>query len=87
MTVRSRRSGIVARPRGVVDPSHGHMFALVFGMLVCLVGGGVVGVVAAQARKDGRDLLTARGEEVVGRVHQALRRRPPRGSPPRRSCG
>jgi hypothetical protein len=28
----------------------------------------VVGVVAAQARKDGRELLTARGEEVVGRV-------------------
>ena len=47
----------------------GHMFALVFGMLVCLVGGMVVvGVVAAQARKDGRELLTARGEEVVGRV-------------------
>ena len=45
------------------------MFALVFGMLVCLVGGMVVvSVVAAQARKDGRELLTARGEEVVGRV-------------------
>ena len=51
----------------------GHMFALVFGMLVCLVGGMVVvGVVAAQARKDGRELLTARGEEVVGRVTTKL---------------
>jgi hypothetical protein len=45
------------------------MLALVFGMLVCLVGGMVVmGFVTAQARRDGRDLLTARGEEVVGRV-------------------
>lgn len=48
---------------------NGHMFALVLGMLVCLVGGMVVmGFVVAQARRDGRDLLTARGEEVVGRV-------------------
>jgi hypothetical protein len=47
----------------------GHMFALVLGIFVCLVGGMVVmGFVAAQARRDGRDLLTARGEEVVGRV-------------------
>ena len=47
----------------------GHMLALVLGMLVCLVGGMVVmGFVAAQARRDGRDVLTARGEEVVGRV-------------------
>jgi len=45
------------------------MFALVLGMLICLVGGMVVmGFVAAQARRDGRDLLTAHGEEVVGRV-------------------
>ena len=45
------------------------MFALVFGMLVCLVGGMVVmGFVVAQARRDGRDVLTQRGEEVVGRV-------------------
>ena len=45
------------------------MFALVLGMLICLVGGMVVmGFVAAQARREGRDLLTARGEEVVGRV-------------------
>lgn len=45
------------------------MFALVFGMLVCLVGGMVVmGFVAAQARREGRDVLTQRGEEVVGKV-------------------
>jgi hypothetical protein len=45
------------------------MFALVFGMLVCLVGGmAVVGFVVAQARRDGRDVLTPRGEEVVDRV-------------------
>lgn len=47
----------------------GHMFALVFGMLVCLVGGmAVVGFVVAQARREGRDVLTQRGEEVVDRV-------------------
>ena len=47
----------------------GHMFALVLGMLVCLVGGMVVvGFVAAQARRDGRDVLTPRGEDFVGRV-------------------
>ena len=47
----------------------GHMFALVLGMSVCLVGGMVVmGFVAAQARRDGRELLTQRGEEVVGKV-------------------
>ncbi len=45
------------------------MFALVFGMLVCLVGGMVVmGFVVGEARRDGRDVLTQRGEEVVGKV-------------------
>ncbi|MDQ6897785.1 MAG: hypothetical protein M3171_14490 [Actinomycetota bacterium] len=45
------------------------MFALVFGMLVCLVGGMVVmGFVVVQARREGRELLTSRGEDVVGRV-------------------
>ncbi len=44
------------------------MFALVLGMVVCLAGGMfVVGFVAAQARRDGRELLTRRGEEVIGR--------------------
>jgi hypothetical protein len=45
------------------------MFALVLGMLICLVGGMVVlGFVVVQARRDGRELLTSRGEDVVGRV-------------------
>ncbi|MEP6651533.1 MAG: hypothetical protein ABJA74_16710 [Lapillicoccus sp.] len=45
------------------------MLALVLGMLICLVGGMVVmGFVAAQARRDGRELLTQRGEQFVGRV-------------------
>lgn len=52
----------------------GHMLALVFGMLVCLVGGmAVVGFVAAQARRDGREILTRRGEDVVGWVRGASR--------------
>ncbi len=45
------------------------MFALVLGMVVCLAGGMlIVGLVAAQARRDGRELLTPRGEEVIGRT-------------------
>ncbi len=45
------------------------MAALVLGMLVCLVGGmAVMGFVAIQARRDGRDVLTPRGEEVVDLV-------------------
>jgi hypothetical protein len=45
------------------------MFALVLGMLVCLLGAmTVMGWVASQARREGRELLTQRGEEVVGRV-------------------
>lgn len=47
------------------------MFALVLGMLVvtgCAVV--VVGVVAVPARRDGKGLLTARGEGVVGRARE-----------------
>jgi hypothetical protein len=45
------------------------MLALVFGMLVCLVGGMVVvGFVVAEARRDGREVLSRRGERVVERV-------------------
>ncbi|MDQ2782701.1 hypothetical protein [Lapillicoccus sp.] len=45
------------------------MVVLVLGMLVCLVGGiAVMGFVAVQARRDGRDVLTPRGEEVVDLV-------------------
>ena len=45
------------------------MIALVFAMIVCLVLGlAVVAVVAIPARREGRDILTARGEDVVTRV-------------------
>ncbi len=45
------------------------MIALVFAMLLCLVLGlAVVGVVALPARREGRDLLTPRGEDVLGKV-------------------
>jgi len=42
---------------------------LVFGMLVSVVlAVAVVGLVAIPARREGRDLLTPRGEEVVALV-------------------
>jgi len=45
--------------------------ALVFLMLVCVVLGlAVVGLVAVPARREGRDLLTPRGEQVVDRVRE-----------------
>jgi len=45
------------------------MIALVFAMILCLLLGlAVVGLVAIPARREGRDVLTARGEEVVSRV-------------------
>ena len=47
------------------------MIALVFAMIVCLVLGlAVVAVVAIPARREGRDVLTARGEDVVTRVRE-----------------
>jgi len=47
------------------------MIALVFAMILCLLLGlAVVGLVAIPARRDGRDVLTARGEEVVSRVRE-----------------
>ncbi len=47
------------------------MIALVFAMILCLLLGlAVVGLVAIPARRDGRDVLTARGEEVVSRVKE-----------------
>lgn len=50
------------------------MFAVVLGMLVCLVGGmTVMGFVAVQARREGRELLTPRGEDVVDKVRGASR--------------
>jgi hypothetical protein len=47
------------------------MFILVLGMLLSVVlAVTVVGVVAIPARREGRDLLTPKGEEVVSRVRE-----------------
>jgi hypothetical protein len=47
------------------------MVILVVGMLLCLLlAVAVVGLVAIPARREGRDLLTPRGEEVVSRVRE-----------------
>jgi len=49
----------------------GPMVALVFGMLLCLaLAVAVVGLVAIPARRQGRDLLTPKGEEVVALVRE-----------------
>lgn len=48
------------------------MVVLVFGMLLCVaLAVAVVGVVAIPARRQGRDVLTPKGEEVVSRVREA----------------
>jgi len=45
------------------------MMVLVFGMLVSVIlAVAVVGLVAIPARREGRDLLTPKGEEVVALV-------------------
>ena len=47
------------------------MAALVLTMVVCLLLGlAVVLAVAVPARREGKDLLTPRGEEVVARVRE-----------------
>jgi len=52
-----------------VRGQHGLMFVLVLGMLLSLVlAVAVVGVVAIPARREGRDLLTSKGEKVVSLV-------------------
>lgn len=44
------------------------MTALILGLLVCVVVAGlVVAMVAIPARREGRDLLTARGEDMLAR--------------------
>jgi len=49
----------------------GHMVILIVGMLLCLLlAVAVVGLVAIPARREGRDLLTPKGEEVVSRVRE-----------------
>jgi hypothetical protein len=48
------------------------MVVLVVGMLLCLaLAVVVVGLVAVPARREGRDILTPRGEEVVAKVVEA----------------
>ncbi len=47
------------------------MVVLIVGMLVCLVlAVAVVGLVAIPARREGRGLLTPKGEEVLSRVRE-----------------
>lgn len=48
------------------------MLALVFAMILCLaLGLAVVGFVAIPARREGREVLTPKGEEVVTKVRGA----------------
>jgi hypothetical protein len=47
------------------------MVVLIIGMLLCLMlAVAVVGLVAVPARREGRDLLTPKGEEVLSRVRE-----------------
>ena len=47
------------------------MVVLIVGMLLCLIlAVAVVGLVAIPARREGRDVLTPKGEEVVSRVRE-----------------
>lgn len=59
------------------------MVSLIIGMLVCVVLAlAVVALVAVPARRDGRDLLSPRGEEVVSALkerQQSARQRLERG--------
>lgn len=49
----------------------GPMTAVIVGLLICLVLSAVVmAVVAIPARRQGREVLTARGERVVVRVRE-----------------
>ncbi|MFC7491765.1 MULTISPECIES: hypothetical protein [unclassified Knoellia] len=59
------------------------MVALIIGMLICVgLALAVVALVAVPARRDGRDLLTPKGEEVVSALkerQQSTRQRRERG--------
>ncbi len=46
-------------------------------ILVLMVGLGVIILVAVLARRDGRDVLTLRGEEVVAKVRERTSRASP----------
>lgn len=53
----------------------GRVFALILGMMICLaLALAVVGLVAVPARRDGREVLTHRGEELVGAVRERRHR-------------
>ena len=55
------------------------MVALILGLLLCVgVAMVVVGLVAVPARREGRDVLTPRGEQVLTRVLE----KDPEGSAP-----
>lgn len=59
------------------------MVALIIGMLICVgLALAVVALVAIPARRDGRDILTPKGEEVVSALkerQQSARQRLERG--------
>ncbi len=69
------------------------MVALILGLLFCVgVAMVVVGLVAVPARRQGRDVLTPKGEQVLTRVLEKGatddgRRRPARTPPHRRPAG
>jgi hypothetical protein len=47
------------------------MFALVFGMLLCVsLGVAIMWFVAVPARREGREVLTPRGDEMVSLVRE-----------------
>ena len=47
------------------------MVVLIIGLLLCVaVAGAVVGLVAIPARREGRELLTARGEDLVATIRE-----------------
>jgi hypothetical protein len=59
------------------------MVALILGLLFCVaVAMAVVGLVAVPARREGRDVLTPKGEQVLTRV---LEKGDPDGQPGSRS--
>ncbi|MHA7124804.1 hypothetical protein ACRTEC_00215 [Janibacter indicus] len=48
------------------------MTAMIVGLLVCLaLSVAVMGLVAVPARREGREILTARGERVVVKVRES----------------
>lgn len=50
----------------------GGMSAMIVGLLICLVlSVAVMGLVAIPARREGREILTARGERVVVKVRES----------------